>query len=543
MSIFKYGNFKQWERFPEMRKCINRLIGGTSDDSFIRAILPEVPDHLVDEAGIYLLEYAIQRQSKKLLSFVTEMGVLDKPSVKNSLDVAVLIRDTMFTSGGNPSADNPFLEILKQTAEIVGEPFAIDSMEAIFNDDFATKRSGATFFASGKEKLDCYTANLNRLISFTSPKYLSSPLIGNIAIKRISGQMSNLDRKDPIEDFLEVLSTLSFDDLSSISKVIKDDPLRRGAFMARQIDAAVCKELPEMKGEFFYNMTFALVVKPMNTLMALISMRESELSRFISSGGMEYYLTSKWIYEDNAHIMEDQNFLDLHNLFNQRLLANPFFETVFKRTEGLYKPGSVTVTMAFLSQAIKDHQLPVEMVKTPGGSKNVASRVLKSFAESLALIEKHAKEPEVVQAGRDMMASQLRTNLVNLYVAMANDEDVGKKLKKPGAVDEDYQFKFMVVRLCAELHQPSQNYTNSALAKIKPIGNFVSDISDMAGLSHKEALLMLVSTYDEATILNALKDYKPGLKPMIELGVLHRKHMSLLPAKERGEMLETAMGL
>jgi hypothetical protein len=541
MSIFKYDNFKQWERFSEMPKGINRYCGATKDDTFIRATMAELPEHLADEAGVYLLAFAIGRLSKPLLAFVTELGVMDRPSVKNSLDVALLIRDTMFSKQSKSEfADSPYLEILKQTAEIYGAAFAVDSMEAVYNDEFAMERTGASFFANGAQKLESYSANLKLFMSFTPPQFLASPDIGNIGIRNISHQIVNFDRKDPLVEHLEILGQLSFDDLSSITKVIKDDSLGRSAFIGRQIDAAVCKDLPDMKSGFVYNLPFALEARPMNTLMTLIAMNELELSRFISSGSMESYLTSKWIHAGNAHTMEDQNFLILHDLFNQRLLANPFFERVFQRTESLYKPSFVSVTMAFLSQAIKEKGLAVEMVKAPGGSKNVSSGVLKSFAEGLGLIAKHAREPEVVQAGHAMVTSQLRINLINLYVSMANDEDVGKKLKKPDAVDVDYQFKFMAVRLCAELHQPNQNYTSSALAKIKPIGNFVSD---MAGLNHREALLMLVSTYDEETILDALKDYKPGIKPMIELGVLSQKHIKLLPAKERGEMLETAMGL
>lgn len=544
MSIFKYDNFKQWERFPEMTKAVNRLIGAMNDDSFLRAALADLPEHLADEAGVYLLEIALRRMSKKMLGFVTELGVFERPAVKNSIDVAVMIRDTLFTRGGNfVSFDDsdPYVDLLKKAAEHYGEAFAIDSIDAAYDDDIALKRSGASFFANGTEKLHSYTDNLKLLMLFTPAKYLASPVLGNIAIKNVAEQISNLDSRELLLKHLEVLGKLNFDDLSSISRVIKDDALTRSAFMGRQIDAAVCKELPDMKSDFVLNLGYALETRPMNTLMTLVTMKEPEFSRFVSTGGMQQYLLCKWLNAGNAQILADQNFLDLHDLFNQRLLSNPFFGHVFERAERLHKPNFVSVTMAFLTQAINEKGLAVEMVKTPGGSKSVSSDVLKTFAESLRLISEHTKLPEVIQAGQNMISAQLRGNVIRLYGAMADEDVAGKKLKKPDTVDQDYQFKFMVVRLCAELHQPRNTYTTSQLAKVMPIGQVVNLREN--GLEHKEALKLLVETFDEATILDALKDYKPGIRPMIELGVLSQKHISLLPAKDRGEMLETAMGL
>jgi hypothetical protein len=543
MSVFKYENFKQWERFPEMTKAVNRLIGAMNDDSFLRDALADLPKHLADEAGSYLLEIALRRMSKKMLYFVTKLGVFERPDVKNSVDVAVMIRDAMFSSAGDVSDSNPLFEIIKQTADLYGEAFAIDSMEAVYNDTFATKRSGASFFADGKQKLETYSANLKLLMRFTPSHILESPALGNVSIKHVGAQISNVgDKKELLAEHLELMGQLNFDDSSSISKVLKDDPLGRSVFMGRQIDAAVRKELPGMKSDFVYNLGFALQARPINTLLTLMNMQAPEISRFISSGGMAQYLTSKWLYAGNADILKDQNFLNLHDLFNQRLLSNPFFNSVFERTESLYKPSFVSVTHAFLSQAIMEKGLAVEMVKTPGGSKSVSSDVLKTFTESLRLIAEYAKLPEVIQAGRDRIEAQLRGNVISLYKSMALDEISGKKLKKPDTVDQDYQFKFMAVRLCAELHQPRGNYTSAQLTKIMPIGSDFANLRDL-GLEHKEALLLLVETFDEATLLDALKDYKPGLRPMIELGVLSRKHIGLLPAKDRGELLETAMGI
>lgn len=526
-----------------MTKAVNRLIGAMNDDSFLRDALVDLPKHLADEAGAYLLKIALHRMSKKMLRFATELGVFERPSVKNSVDVAVMIRDAMFSSAGNVTDDNPFLVILKQAADLHGEAFAIDSMEAVYNDAFALKRSGASFFADGQQKLETYSANLKLLMRFTPEDILESPMLGNVSVKHVGAQMSNIgDKKTFLAEHLELMGQLNFDDFSSISRVLKDDPLGRSVFMGRQIDAAVSKELPGMKSDFVHNLGFALQTRPINTLLTLMSMQAPEVSRFISSGGMAQYLTSKWLDAGNADILKDQNFLDLHDLFNQRLLSNPFFNSVFERTESLYKPSFVSVTNAFLSREIMEKGLSVKMVKTPGSSTSVFADVLKTFAESLRLIAEHVKNPEVIQAGRGRIAAQLRDNVISLYISMAQDEVAGKKLKKPETVDQDYQFKFMAVRLCAELHQPRGNYTSAQLTKIMPIGSDFANLRDL-GLEHKEALLLLVETFDEATLLDALKDYKPGLRPMIELGVLSRKHIGLLPAKDRGELLETAMGI
>jgi hypothetical protein len=541
MSTFKYDNFMQWERFPEMAKGLNRICGAANEDSFLRATLADLPEHLVGEAGAYMLEFAIKRPSLKLLRFVTEFGVLDRPEMKNNLDVAVMIRDRVFTGGGKFSfEDNPFGDLLKKGAEHYGLAFVIDSMDAVYDDGIALKRSAATFFASGEEKLHSYTDNLKILMEFTPPQYLVSAQIGNIAIKNVAGQINNLDNRELLLKHLEVLGKLNFDDLSAISSVIKDDSLNRSAFLGRQIDAAVCKELPDMKLDFFHNLRYALEARPMNTLMTLISMPESQFSTFVSTGGMHQYLLGKWLHEGNAHIMADQNFLDLHDLFNQRLLSNPFFNHVFERTEYLHKPNVVSVTGAFVFPAIREKGLAVDMLKTANGSKKVASGVLKSFAQSLELIAQHCSLPQVIQAGLQMIESQLSPHLIKLYTLMSKDEVIGKKMKPFDTVDNDYKFKFAAIRLCAELHTANPA-TNRGLEKLRPIEHQL-DAMD-AGVNHKEALLMLVKTYDEATILDALKDYKPGIRPMIELGVLSEKHISLLPVKDRGELLENAMGM
>jgi hypothetical protein len=540
MSIFRYDNFRQWERFSEMTKGITRICGSDSDDSFLRATLADLPEDLVDEAGAYMLEFAIKRFSSKLLGFVTEFGVFERPGMKNNLDVAVMIRDKLFTSGGDISADNPYLGLLKKASAHYGDAFAIDSMDAVYDDDIAKLYSGASFFASGKEKLDSYTTNLKRLMLFTPPQYLNSRILGNIAIKNVGDQMSNLDKGAQLDEHLELMGQLSFDDLSAICKVIKDDPLTRGAYMGRQIDAAVCKDLPDMKSDFVFNLGYALEARPMNTLMTLVTMKESEFSLFVSTGVVQQYLLGKWLHAGNAKILEDQNFLDLHDLFNQRLLSNPYFSHVFQRTERLNKPNHVSVTGALVFPALKGKHLDVEMVKSATGSKNIPTGVLKSFAQSLDLIAKHCKLPEVIQAGQEMIKDQLAPNLIKLYMLMSKDDIIGKKLKPYDSVDKEYQLKFAAIRLCAELHAAIP-VNNRGLEKIKPIEHGMGAMD--AGVTHKEALLVLVKTYDEATILDALKDYKPGIKPMIELGILSQKHIALLPVKDRGELLENAMGL
>lgn len=529
MSILKYENFTECEQFSEINLACMRL--RDDDDSKLRDLVAKVPADLRQELSLYLLDYSITRQSGPMLKLATELGVFDIPGVKNNLEIAVAVRDRMFTSSKEPSAGH--LEILRQAANHLGEGFAIDSMSAVYNNEFARIRSDAKSFASGREKLDSYSANLSLFKRFTPAKFLNNPEIGNIGIRHIRFELVNLRDDEPIGNHLKELAELHFDDYVAIANVITSNPELHGKCVPHQIDAGVVKGLAEMSRDYLVNLVLALKIRPTNTLMTLATMKESEFSRFVSCDGIYQYLSSQWITKDNAGILLDQNFLDLHELFNNRLLGSPYLGSVFERNHGLSKPSDISVSFAMMLPALKAKDLYIDLSNKNG---------LKSLAKSLNLLSDDPRHEEVLHVGREAIRSELSRKVLNLYAKMATyDESFAKHMKPVDQVDKEDQFKLIAVRLCAELHQPDRPLTNAEASKIRPIGQFFG-MND-SGLNHKEALLSLVQTYDEATILNALKGYKAGIKPLIELGVLDRKHMTLLPAKDRGEILEGAMGL
>jgi hypothetical protein len=528
MSILQYDNFNDWDGFRELNLACMRL---KDDDSKLRALVAEVPEDLRQEASLYLLDYSMTQQSAILLKLATELGVFDIPGVKNNLEIAMTLRDRMFTTTEEPSAGH--LEILRQSAELFGEGFAIDSISAVYNDEFARQRAGARSFANGKEKLDAYSANLKLFVSFTAPKILANPDIGNIGIRHIRSQIMNFREGDPIGNHLKQLGeTLHFDDFVAIANVMTEQPFNFGQHMLRQIDAGVCQGLPRLSLDYLQNLPLALKVRPMNTLMSLVTMKESEFSRFVSGDGLFHYLTSSWITKNNAEILKDQNFLDLHDLFNQRLLASAYLPGALVRHEGLERPRTVSVTLAMMLPQLKEKGVRIDLSNEYG---------MLTFAQSLALMKGDPKHAEVVRYSHEAIADTLVRDAVSLYARMLNADHLKKHMKPLELTDKDERFKLVAVRLCAELHQPRAAHTRAELDRLKPISQLYGET--IKGLNHKDALLALVETYDEATILGALKGYKPGIKPLIELGVLDRKHMALLPAKDRGDMLESAMGL
>lgn len=529
MSIFKYENFTECEQFSEINIACMRL--RDDNESKLRELVAEVPADMRQELSLFLLDYSITRQSGPMLKLATELGVFDIPGVKNNLEIAMAVRDCLFTSSKEPSAGH--LEIVRKAADHYGEGFAIDSMSAVYNNEFARIRSGARSFASGQEKLDSYSANLKLFKRFSPARFLASADIGNIGIRHLRAELTNLRKDEPYDNHLKELAALHFDDYVAIANVITENPALHGQCVPHQIDAGVVKGLPEMSRDYLVNLVFALKIRPTNTLMTLVTMKESEFSRFVSCDGIYHYLTSQWITKDNAGILQDQNFLDLHELFNNRLLGSPYLGRVFDRNYGLSKPSDISVSFAMMLPALKAKDLYIDLSDKKG---------LKSLAESLNLLGDDPRHAEIVQVGREAIRSELSRKVLILYAKMATyDESFAKHMKPVDQVDKEDQFKLIAVRLCAELHQPDRPLTIAEASKIRPIGQFFG-LND-SGFNHKEALLLLVETYDEATILNALKGYKAGIKPLIELGVLDRKHMTLLPAKDRGEILEGAMGL
>lgn len=438
------------------------------------------------------------------------------------------LRDRMFQSAKEPSAGH--LALLQGYAKFFGEPYAFDSMSAVYNLEFAKNRSGARQWPTGTEQLETYSANLQLFIRFTPAKFLSNPDIGNIGIRHICNQLTNLRNGDPLGDHLKHLGALSFDDLVATASVITSDPMGLGQYVHRQIDAGVHKGLIELKRDFLLNLEIALKVRPMDTVLTLASLSEPLFSRFVSCDGMLNYLTSQWITEDNAQILADQSFLDVHELLNNRLLSSPYLAGVFQRHEALSRPNSASVSLTMMLAQLKDKGVYVSI-----SSKNG----LKTLGENLELLRHNPAHAEVVQAGREEIERSIRRRTKLVYEKLVKDKKHG--LKPIDAIDKEDMFRLVVVRLCAELHQEGKAYTEAELNNIKPIGRVV-DIGYVE-LHHKEALLALVWGYDELFVLEALSGYKPGIKPMIELGVLGRKHMNLLPLKYRGQMLENSMGL
>jgi hypothetical protein len=527
MSVLQYENFQESNYFSAINLICMRL-RDDGDVRPLRELVAEVSDDLRQEAALFLFDYSITAQSEAMFKLAKDMGVLEVPGFMQDLEIAMTLRDRMFQSAKEPSVGH--MELLREYAEVFGEAFAFDSMSAVYNIEFARNRSGARQWPTGTEQLATYSANLQLLIRFTPPELLNNPALGNIGIRHIRDQQSNLRSDDPIADHLKHLSALSFDDLVATANVITYDPMGRGQYVHRQIDAGVRKGLKELGRDFVLNLELALKLRPIDTLMTLATMNEVDFQRFVSCDGMLHYLTTQWITEENAQILKDPAFLDVHELFNNRLLSSPYLPGVFQRNETLRKPNIASVSLTMMLAQLKDKGVHVSI-----GSKNG----MKTFGECLELLRHNPAHAEVVQAGRVEIASAIRRRPQLVYDKLVRDKKHG--LKPADEIDKEDLFKMVVVRLCAELHQESKAYTQTELSNIKPIGSAL-DI-ETVGLNHKEALLALVRGYDELFVLDALRGYKPGLKPMIELGVLGRKHMALLPAKLRGDMLESAMGL
>lgn len=543
MSIFDYQDFQEWEGFSELNMAMLRLRGEAGDHLAVKAMFEAVPTELKEQSLAYALEYSVAALSRKQLDLAKDMGALDLITPKNSLEVALRIRDTLFSSRN--LRESGHVELLNQLAGQHGEAFAVDTMYAAFNTDTVKRKHNEKGFSSSQQNSDAFLNNLGFIERFIDDKWRKLVAVGNVAFRQFSMREGAVTPGADFTECLNLISEYETNDLAAVMKIVDVDFGNRSQLLARQIDVSLknCFEsvLHTQNEKLVFN---ALQARPVSGLTSLITMSEADLCGAISGTGMVRYTQDHWINSDNVELLADRNFMDLVALFNDRLTSNPYFEANASREGGINNPSKPGIPFLLLAPTLIKKDIAVSLKPEYSSS---GSQALDSMADAIGLVSKIDGMQEYVDAGVTLMNRTMNHKLVQAYKTFASDKEFGKDIRpakndeNPDGVDRDYQARFAAIRLCAELHQSTDKKTAAWEKKYTPYQWYAGDIDSL--IRSKKALLTLVKTYDEDTILDAMKSYKAGLLPLMEVGALDRKHMNKLTLKERGQILEQDLGM
>lgn len=541
MSIFEFQEFNRWEGFNDLNIATMKLRGSVGDHEGTRQHFERVPAELKEKSLAYLLELSINSLSGKQLKLATELGALDLITSKTSLEVALAIRDSYFMA--RDFRESGHIELLARLAPEHGEAFAVDTMQAAFNSDIIERRLGLKSFPSAQEKADGFARNLKLMERFIEPRWLKWTSVGNVAFRQMAAQETSTSGDADFSECMTLLSHLETNDLSALMKVVKQDIKERSVLFSSQIDRALRHDFQSFLHSRNESVIFdALVAKPMSVMTSLLTMSPIDLTGLISGTGLGQYAEGRWITESNVNVLADKNLIDLINLFHSRLEADPYFVSNATKPGGIKNPDSPGIPFLLMAPMLNRSGVYVDLKSKYGGTQK-----LFAFARNMSILEKIDGMEEYISAGVEILTNHMDLRLQNAYKTFSSDKVFGKDIKKPKSdenpdgVDRDYQIRFAAVRLCAEMHQETAKRTEAWEKKHTPYQYLAGKIHD--DINCKEALLALVKTYDEATILDALVSYKPGIMPMIEAGVLGRSHMNKLTLKERGKVLENDLGM
>ena len=542
MSIFEYDDFQAWEGFSELNMAMLRLRGTLGDKDAVRAMFETVPSDLKDQSLAYALEYSVTALSGKQLELATELGALNLITPQNSLEVALRIRDCLFTRTVKESGH---VKLLAELAGQHGEAFAVDTMHAAFNPDNVKRKLNLKSFANLQQRADTFVENLGLVERFIDEKWRKSIAVGNVAFRSLSVQETSGAPRGDFTSCLNLVSEYETNDLSAVMNVVKEDIGPRSKLLARQIDSSLRHNFNSMLHTHQEGAIFdALKSRPVSGLSSLITMSETDLCSMISGTGMARYAQGEWLNKHNVDQLADRNFMDLVALFNDRLTSNPYFAAAASQEGGINNPSKPGIPFLLLAPTLIKQGIAVSLKPEFSGGRSAA---LDSMAEAIGLVGKIDGMQEYVDAGVTLMSRTMEHKLVHAYKVFSSDKEFGKDILQPKSalvpdgVDRDYQARFAAIRLCAEVHQQADKKTATWEKKHTPFQYFSGDIDSL--IKSKKALLTLVKTYDEDTILEALKSYKAGLMPLIEAGVVDRKHMNKLTLKERGQILEQDLGM
>lgn len=541
MSIFDYEKFQRWEGFSDFNTATMKLRGATGDRDGLQLMFDGIPSDLKDQARMYLLEFSISSLSKKLLDFATAQGVLDLPDVTTSLELAIRIRDALFTN--SRARESGHVELLAQLAPRHGEAFAADTMNAALDRDLAERKVGDRNGSSGMQRAVVFEENLLLAKRFLDGQAFTSTAVGNIAFRNFSVQSENHSPRGDFSKVLDLIIEYPADDLKAVMAVVKSHPHVATA-LASHIDAGLREDTQTLLRTQGYGTLFqALSARPLTAVSEFIAMREKDLANFASGPMSHTWVMGEWIDESNVRDLDDDLLFNQINLFNQRLTENAYFQAAFQRSESLHKPDSVGIPFILIAEKMK----ALQMVPNLSMGKYSSRNPVESLADGLLKLSESKRLNEVSATAISIIETEVGRGLCRAYEECYNDEVLGKRMQPPiskedpsSGVDKDFQQSFMAVRLCAELHQDSQS-TAAGQKKYTP---YACNIGDIKGsIRAPKALTVLVKSYDEQTVLNALKDYKAGIMPLIKLGVLNTRHMDKVPLKDRGAFLESEMGI
>lgn len=541
MSIFDYDQLTEWEGFQEFNLATMRLRGANGNSHGLQALYDDIPGPLKVQAKLYLLEFSISSLSRNLLDFAQDQGSLELPQVAGSLEVAIRIRDALFTNQNFKESGH--VELLTELAKHHGEAFAIDSMCAALDSDFADRKAGARDGAKSQERADAYTHNLELMKRFLDPVLLNSTAVGNLSFRLFATVSTNHAPRGDFSALLKLVSEYKANDLQAVFQLLKDNEKETPKF-SKHIDAALRNDFSALLHRQETSVLYkALAARPMTALSQFVAMNESEMVSFISGHLAQIFVMGDWIDKSNLEPLEDQNFHDLMSLFADRLVNNPYFASAFYRSEALNKPSDPGIPFILMAQKLNERRL---MANLSPGKYSTSRSSVEELGKRISEVSHLKLVADGASTALKMIDFELSRDLVRAYKKMFEDETLGQKLKAPMAddapegADKEYQKRFAAVRICAELHQPKQT-TITGEKKFTPYSYYVGEIKGT--LQSKNALLAQVKTYDDATVIEALTHYKAGFKPMIELGVITRKSLDKLPAKERGMFLEHELGM
>jgi hypothetical protein len=539
MGIFSYEDFHdEWAGFNDLNATMFRVREDTADLEPIKAIFRSVPEHLKAQSLAYALEYAINSLSAVKLNLAKDLGAMELITPKNSLQVALRIRDCLFSR--NSHSDGDHVELLKDLAADHGLHFAIDTMAAALNSHFAERRYGAKM-VTAQNTFDGYVDNFLLMDRFIDPAFKKSVAVANVGFKAFAQEAFRYSPRPDSSLALKLLAEYDSNDLVAIGTILKEQP-ESGDLLARQIDSGFISKGAQAFKENSDSVIRAFKVRPLTAISMLDGMTSDELTDFVQSPGLYAYASGAWVEKGNAHVLGNKELISLVDRFNSRLVSSPYFSSVFDRSSELSSPWTTAIPYVLLSKSLADAGIHVDIRRSDSSS----SQAVDSLADALDAMEGYEAVVQHRASGLKMLQKELDQSLRRAYREMSADEDLGKRIKEPrttanpGGVDPEYQRNFAAVRLCAELYQERQTVATEK-KKLTPYAYFVGDIKGPA--ASRKALTQIVKSLDEETILDALAHYKAGFRPLIEIGVLDKKHMNKLNLKDRGRFLETDMGM
>ncbi len=504
--MFVYEELNRSEFMGDLSQICSRVASGNKSDDYseLESTFNKIPAQLESQALLYIFEKSIEELSEGLYLFVESKGFDKCPEVLNNFLVICKIRDAYFEKWQSLRI-SPHWDFMLHESRGMRTPFIIDTIDSAFCD----------------KKIKSVHEKLTIAIEMFGDELVKNARYGNQIIYNLNNEWLVINRYNHSawRDVEKIITELNITDDKTLLELCK---LRFEITSFRiNFKSALIRRFKDGRVASNYDLiSQGLEKDPHFTIQTILDLSEGDFSTLVYEErfvilGQNSVLNKDWLSGKQRQLAKDKDLRDMIRQLFKRVLKDPVMMRAASQCEktgpviAMAAPYLTTPQVLLNFEILEDFS--VAILQLAGASESVSGNPLQ--------LE--------VDFGYSLVRQTVEDLILEVFESLDKNH-VPEKLRNEPSIEE--KVSYVCIRFIAESDSVSDDWVRA-------------EIESKPDVLEYPVFLLMCQKYSDQQKIDALEGFSHGIKRLIELDLLGVEHISLLDLNNRGDLLETNLGI